>query len=139
MPEVVGVGVRYQVAPSNRSARAWCTPAVSAPASGCPPTKRGSAWAATTARFVDPTSPGAQALAGGQRDRAADQPHADDGDDHVRLQGPPAPVPRGPEPLLASRTSVAPRSHRGGELIEHGERRVPGHAGVGDRLTVGEG
>ncbi len=30
-------GVRYQVAPSNRSSRACCTPAVSAPASGWPP------------------------------------------------------------------------------------------------------
>ena len=36
------VGVRYQVAPSKRSARACSTPAVSAPASGWPPTKRGS-------------------------------------------------------------------------------------------------
>ena len=50
------VGVRYQVAPSNRSGRAWATPAVSAPASGCPPMKRGSSIAATTERLVEPTS-----------------------------------------------------------------------------------
>ena len=143
-PEVVGAGVRYQVAPSNRSARACSTPAVSAPASGWPPTNRGSSCAATTARLVEPTSVttqspgaagerladargeradrhrdehrlgvrdrlgtvsrrpveraalaarcraprgqveagdgGAEALAGGERDRAADQPDADDGD-----------------------------------------------------------
>ena len=36
-------GVRYQVAPSKRSSRACSTPAVSAPASGCPPMKRSSA------------------------------------------------------------------------------------------------
>ena len=36
--EVRSTGVRYQVAPSNRSARAWATPPVSAPASGWPPT-----------------------------------------------------------------------------------------------------
>ncbi len=39
-------GVRYQVAPSKRSSRACSTPAVSAPASGCPPMKRWSAPAA---------------------------------------------------------------------------------------------
>ena len=38
----LAVGVRYQVAPSNRSARACSTPAASAPASGWPPTKRSS-------------------------------------------------------------------------------------------------
>ncbi len=32
--------VRYQLAPSNRSSRAYATPVVSAPASGCPPKKR---------------------------------------------------------------------------------------------------
>ena len=36
------VGVRYQRAPSKRSARAFSTPAVSAPASGWPPMKRSS-------------------------------------------------------------------------------------------------
>ena len=36
------VGVRYHVAPSNSSARAWRTPAFAAPASGCPPMKRSS-------------------------------------------------------------------------------------------------
>ena len=41
-PRSRAAGVRYQVAPSNRSARACSTPAVSAPASGWPPTNRGS-------------------------------------------------------------------------------------------------
>ena len=54
------VGVRYQRAPSNRSWREPSTPAVSAPASGCPPMKRSepvaSAIAATSACFVEPTS-----------------------------------------------------------------------------------
>ena len=49
-------GVRYQVAPSKRSSRACSTPAVSAPASGCPPTKRSSAAAAASSRLVEPTS-----------------------------------------------------------------------------------
>ncbi len=49
-------GVRYQSAPSNRSSRACSTPAVSAPASGCPPMKRGSRPASATARLVEPTS-----------------------------------------------------------------------------------
>src|SRR6185312_8926350 len=48
--------VRYQVASWKRSARACSTPAVSAPASGCPPTKRGSSIASTTLRFVEPAS-----------------------------------------------------------------------------------
>ena len=39
-PSVRAAGVRYQVAPSKRSSRACSTPPVSAPASGCPPTKR---------------------------------------------------------------------------------------------------
>ena len=55
-PRCARVGVRYQVAPSNRSARACSTPAVSAPASGWPPMKRWSSTAATTARLVEPTS-----------------------------------------------------------------------------------
>ena len=42
VPCVVAVGVRYQVAPSKRSSRACSTPAASEPASGWPPTKRGS-------------------------------------------------------------------------------------------------
>ena len=57
------VGVRYHVAPSNRSARACSTPAVSAPASGCPPTNRGSSTAATTERLVEPTSVTTQSVA----------------------------------------------------------------------------
>ena len=39
---MIAVGVRYQVASANRSARACSTPEVSAPASGWPPMKRGS-------------------------------------------------------------------------------------------------
>ena len=49
-------GVRYQTAPWKRSARACSTPAVSAPAIGCPPTKRGSAVRLTRSSFVEPTS-----------------------------------------------------------------------------------
>ena len=55
--------------PSNRSARACSTPAVSAPASGWPPTNRGSSWAATTARLVEPTSVTTQS--GGAASRAS--------------------------------------------------------------------
>ena len=56
-PSVRAVGVRYQTAPSKRSPRACATPAASAPASGWPPTKRGSPPAAsTTGAFTDPTS-----------------------------------------------------------------------------------
>ena len=56
VPCVVAVGVRYQVAPSKRSSRACSTPAASEPASGWPPTKRGSRAASTTVRLVEPTS-----------------------------------------------------------------------------------
>ena len=56
IPDVRSVGVRYQVAPAKRSARAWSTPDVSAPASGWPPTKRGSSRPATISRLVEPTS-----------------------------------------------------------------------------------
>ena len=48
------VGVRYQAAPSNRSARVP-TPADSAPATGWPPMKR-SSTAAASVRLVEPTS-----------------------------------------------------------------------------------
>ena len=64
------VGVRYQRAPSKRSARALATPAVSAPASGWPPTKRPSApSAATMSRLVEPTS--VTAASGPRRSSAA--------------------------------------------------------------------
>src|SRR6187549_363713 len=57
MPLELSVGVRYQRAPSKRSARAFWTPAVSAPASGCPPMKRSSSpRAATSWRLVEPAS-----------------------------------------------------------------------------------
>ena len=56
VPRVAGVGVRYQVASANRSARACSTPAVSAPASGWPPMNRGSSTAPTTTRLTEPTS-----------------------------------------------------------------------------------
>ena len=57
-----------------------------------------------------------RARAGREADRAADQPDAEDGDPHP----------------------VAPRPHRSGEPVEHLRGRVPVHAGVGDRLAVGE-
>src|SRR3954453_11846904 len=51
------VGVRYQRAPSKRSARAFSTPAVSAPASGWPPMNRSSPPSASTSSpLVEPTS-----------------------------------------------------------------------------------
>ena len=56
VPWVVALGVRYQVAPSKRSSRACSTPAASEPASGWPPTKRGSRAASRTVRLVEPTS-----------------------------------------------------------------------------------
>ena len=55
-PTSARTGVRYQAAPSNRSARAFSTPLVSAPATGWPPTKRSSAIASTTCALVEPTS-----------------------------------------------------------------------------------
>ncbi len=55
-PDERSDGVRYQAAPSNRSARAFSTPLVSAPATGWPPTKRSSATASTTWALVEPTS-----------------------------------------------------------------------------------
>ena len=148
VPWVVAVGVRYQVAPSKRSSRACSTPAASEPASGWPPTKRGSAAAPITVRLVEPTSVttqvrgacastvstvsartstgtatkagvgavervaqvavgrvdraaghglvgprvepadrGAEPRAGGQSDRAPDQPDADDGDESSPDEG----------------------------------------------------
>ncbi len=63
---VVAAGVRYQVAPSKRSSRALPTPAVSAPASGWPPTKRGSWRTSFSASFVEPTSLTTQSGRSGQ-------------------------------------------------------------------------
>ena len=65
------VGVRYQRAPWKRSARAFSTPAVSAPASGWPPTKRSSSpSAATSSRLVEPTSVTTRLRAAGRERRA---------------------------------------------------------------------
>src|SRR5215210_7157192 len=55
-PPDCSCGVRYQTAPWKRSARACSTPAVSAPAIGCPPTKRGSGVRSTRSCLVEPTS-----------------------------------------------------------------------------------
>src|SRR5215217_7256184 len=55
-PPDCSCGVRYQTAPSKRSVRACSTPAVSAPAIGCPPTKRGSGVRSTRSCLVEPTS-----------------------------------------------------------------------------------
>src|ERR687892_280595 len=59
-PSEFGSGHRYHAAPWNRSARACSTPAVSAPAIGWPPTKRGSSTSASRLCFVEPTSVTAQ-------------------------------------------------------------------------------
>ena len=80
------VGVRYQVAPSNSSARAWRTPAFAAPASGWPPMKRSSSTASTTVRLVEPTSVTTQsspAAASAARDRRRER--ADGRGDERRL------------------------------------------------------
>src|SRR5829696_146928 len=72
MPPVLSVGVRYQRAPSKRSARAFSTPEVSAPASGWPPMKRLSdPSAAITSRFTEPTSVIAQSSPAAARASAA--------------------------------------------------------------------
>src|SRR5918994_1623829 len=116
-PPDCSCGVRYQMAPWKRSARACSTPAVSAPAIGWPPTKRGSAVRLTRSCLVEPTSettvsgpdassaprtsPGVHrhtqplgiapeapdlralhVLPRPEADRAADQPHAEQGYAH---------------------------------------------------------
>src|SRR5215216_2647835 len=55
-PPDCSCGVRYQTASWKRSARACSTPAVSAPAIGWPPTKRGSGVRLTRSCLVEPTS-----------------------------------------------------------------------------------
>ena len=112
-----GVGVRYQVAPSNRSARACWTPAVSAPASGWPPTKRGSSCAATTARLVEPTSVTTQSrgAAASASPTAADERPDGDRDEHRLGVGDRVRRPS------AQRRSSAPRSRRWRERL--GRRR----------------
>ncbi len=58
LPQTMPLQRRREIprGPSNRSSRALATPAVSAPAKGWPPTKRGSEIAPTIARLVEPTS-----------------------------------------------------------------------------------
>ena len=72
VPRVSGVGVRYQVASANRSARACSTPAVSAPASGWPPMKRGSSTAPTHGA-LDRADVGHDAVRPGGRQHLADR------------------------------------------------------------------
>ena len=103
-------GVRYQVAPSNRSSRACSTPAVSAPARGCPPMKRSSATPASAmARLVEPTS-----VTTHVRPRAVRAPRARSLQAHrparPRTRRPrPAPRRRCPPPARRSRRARAPR------------------------------
>ena len=82
---MLDVGVRYQRAPSNRSARAFSTPEVSAPASGWPPMKRGSSpRAAIASRLTEPTSvtavssPAASSASRGQLGQRPDRRRAED-------------------------------------------------------------
>ena len=79
-------GVRYHVAPSNRSARACSTPAVSAPASGWPPTKRSSA-PATRDHALGRADVGDDAVGAGRGERLRDgtQQLADRGGDEHDL------------------------------------------------------
>ena len=104
---VRAVGVRYQVAPSNRSARACSTPAVSAPASGWPPMKRGSSTAATSARLVEPTSVTTQSAPARRQRLARPRPAARRTgaatNDDVGVRRPP---PR----RVAHAASIAPRA-----------------------------
>src|SRR4051795_10726573 len=77
MPPVLSVGVRYQRAPSNRSLRALATPAVSAPASGWPPTKRSAP--------SRPAMGGARPAFGRAADEALGALEAGDGGDQLAL------------------------------------------------------
>ena len=72
VPRVPAVGVRYQVAPSNSSARAWRTPAFSAPASGCPPMKRSSSHRLHDGA-LGRADVGHHAVLAGRRERGADR------------------------------------------------------------------
>ena len=71
-PRSARAGVRYQAAPSKRSARACSTPAVSAPAIGWPPTKRSSSIDATM-RALGRADVGDHAVLGRRRERGGDQ------------------------------------------------------------------
>ena len=121
-PEVPDVGVRYQVEPSNRSARACRTPAVSAPASGWPPTKRGSSCAATTARLVEPTSVTTQSLPAA----------ASASTDRVR---PGAPTGTATNTACASATASSTLDRR---VVERRARSSALRSGVGRRVEAGD-
>src|SRR5919202_364285 len=129
-PEVPVVGVRYQVAPSNRSARACSTPAASLPASGWPPTNRGSPLRATTARLVEPTSVTAQPGGAAASTRATVSGRAPTGTATTAASAPASAVSRSSHAssiaparsAAAARGStprtVAPRRRRGGRPTE---------------------
>ena len=65
----LGVGVRNQEAPSNRSARACAGPCASEPQTGWPPTNLGEGAAAATRALVEPTSVTEQPLDARGEDR----------------------------------------------------------------------
>ena len=90
------VGVRYQRAPSNRSARAFSTPAVSAPASGCPPMKRSSAGPSASRRHqgaLGGADVGDHRVLAARRERLRDQlrkrPNGRRAEDHLGARRPP--------------------------------------------------
>ena len=127
---VVGVGVRYQVAPSNSSARAWRTPAFSAPASGCPPMKRSSSTASTTVRLVEPTSVTTQsspAAASAARTASGSTPTG------AATNAASAPSSAASRPAAAR--STAPTSSA---AVERRRRRVPARHLGAEPLTRGE-
>src|SRR5918996_2857545 len=104
-PSEWGSGHRYQTAPWNRSPRACSTPAVSAPAIGWPPTKRGSPISSSRLCFVEPTSVTAQpgpAAASASRTSAGSAP--------TGAQAKQRSAPSTASATEAAARSIAPRS-----------------------------
>ena len=131
MPSEASVGVRYQRAPSKRSARALATPAVSAPASGWPPTKRSSSPnAATMSRLVEPTS--VTAVSGPQASSAAATSSGS------RPTGAAQKTTSAPSQAAAIESVDGVGGARGERRLPRGRIRVePGHLGA-EALARGE-
>ena len=173
--------------PSKRSARAFSTPAVSAPASGWPPMKRSSSPKRGDQLALGRADVADHGLGADGRERRGDlirkRPDRRRAEDRVgplagvgeriggavdraqldrSVEGGPRPAPADhlgavePRPWRRARSSrrsgrrrgrrsssgqvgfAAPGPDRGGEAVEHRDGVVPGDAGVGDRLPVGE-
>src|SRR5215207_679517 len=104
-PPDCSCGVRYQTAPWKRSARACSTPAVSAPAIGCPPTKRGSGVRSTRSCLVEPTS--VTSVSGAEASSAA---RTSSGSAPTGAQAKQSSAPSTASPTDAAARSMAPRS-----------------------------